>query len=393
MRVQIPPSPPFFPDQRLFLRAPICAWERVKQCPVHCHCSRRDSPGAIGPGDSAESCGCFLRRRPARSTDGGNRAHGSATCIGHTIPSVNAREKAWGAAAEPRSERARLAFGPVTVLSSWWGISAPGRRRWLSTRRVYRYSEMWTVLVTSLVVGIGTFMADNGRMSDIIPRRTLADEVAESLVARIRAGEFKVGDRLPTESELARELDVGRSSMREAVRTLQAAGYLRSTQGRGVFVTSDRPTTVGPVDQSLMGGYTMGDLFDARVALESKTAELAAVRRSESDRVALDEIVESASVPGIGYPEFVRLDGLFHRQVAVASASPLLLHMWDSIAPLFTEYSLRVVGMPGSLARAHADHRCIADAVIAGDAERAAVRATEHVMAVRRELDQRSSSS
>lgn len=227
-------------------------------------------------------------------------------------------------------------------------------------------------------------MADRAGTSDIIPRTTLADEVATKLVDLITAGEYRIGDRLPSEAELSRQLDVGRSSMREAVRTLQASGYLRSTQGRGVFVVNDRAQTIGPIEQSLVGGYTMSDLFDTRVALESKAAELAAARPTATDE--FDEILTAASAPEIGYPEFVALDGRFHRQVAVASGNPLLLHLWESIAPLFEEYSLRVVGLPGRRERAHSDHLAIADAVVAGDTDAAASLAAEHVMQVRREL-------
>ncbi|WP_396640950.1 FadR/GntR family transcriptional regulator [Microbacterium sp.] len=229
-------------------------------------------------------------------------------------------------------------------------------------------------------------MSEIRRASDVIPRLTLADEVAAKLVEQITAGEYRVGDRLPSEQKLAEQWDVGRSSMREAVRTLQAAGYLRSTQGSGVFVVSTRAQTIAPVDQSLVGGYTMGDLFEARVAIEGKAAELAAKRGSEADRDALTAIIESGADRAISFEAFVRLDARFHRRVAEASGNPLLLHMWDSLAPQFEEYSFRVVGLPGRRRRAHEDHRGIADAVIAGDAESASRRAEEHVMTVQWEV-------
>jgi GntR family transcriptional repressor for pyruvate dehydrogenase complex len=63
--------------------------------------------------------------------------------------------------------------------------------------------------------------------------------------------------------------------------------------------------------------------------------------------------------------------------------------MWDSIAAQFEEYSMKVIGMPGRLQRAHADHENIADAIIGGDAERASALAGEHVKTVQRELNQR----
>jgi GntR family transcriptional repressor for pyruvate dehydrogenase complex len=194
-------------------------------------------------------------------------------------------------------------------------------------------------------------------------RSKLADTVAEQLTTLILSGSYPVGSKLPPGDLLASEFGVGRSSMREAVRTLEAAGYLRSTQGVGTFVVNDRPPT-DPVDQALRDGYTMRDLFETRIAIEGKTAELAAQRYSDADRTALLAVLEAAEQPGVDDDEFVSLDARFHRQVAVAAGNPLLLRLWDSIQPQFREYSHRVVGLPGRRERAHSDHRGIAEAIL-----------------------------
>ncbi len=198
-------------------------------------------------------------------------------------------------------------------------------------------------------------------------------------------GDYEVGVRLPSEQELARQLGVGRSSMREAVRTLQTAGYLRSTQGVGVFVVRREPRAFG-MDQSLMGGYTMSDLFEARVAIESTAAALAARRLTDHHRELLESIIASASDPEIDAMSFVALDARLHRQVAEASGNPLLLHMWEGLSAQFEEYSTKVICMPGRQHRAHEDHRSIVEAILAGCADLAAERAREHVFAVQREL-------
>ena len=218
------------------------------------------------------------------------------------------------------------------------------------------------------------------------PRRRLSDEVAERLQNAITSGEYPVGAKLPNEKALAEKFGVGRSSMREAVRTLQAAGYLRSAHGIGVFVISNRPTSVGTVEHSLAGGYTMSDLFEARVAIEGQTAALAAERVTSHHRERLQSIIRSAADAGEDEAQFVALDAAFHRQVADASGNPLLLQMWESIAVQFEEYSMRVISLPGRLQRAHADHTAIARAIIARDGELAARLAREHVLAVQEEL-------
>jgi GntR family transcriptional repressor for pyruvate dehydrogenase complex len=219
----------------------------------------------------------------------------------------------------------------------------------------------------------------------MVVRNKLSDTVARKLESLIVAGECEVGSKLPNEKVLAEQFGVGRSSMREAVRTLEAAGFLRSAHGVGVFVVTDRPAP-GRIDQSLLGGITMSDLFETRMAIESKAAELAARRLTDHHAELLRSIVAAAAVPDISEREFVELDGRLHRQVAEASGNPLLLHVWESIAPQFEEYSHKVIGMAGRLQRAHADHCGIVDAIIERDPERAARLAHLHVAAVQNEL-------
>ncbi|WP_402468438.1 FadR/GntR family transcriptional regulator [Isoptericola aurantiacus] len=219
-----------------------------------------------------------------------------------------------------------------------------------------------------------------------VPRRKLSDTAADQLSARIEAGEYPVGSKLPAEKDLAQLFGVGRSSMREAVRTLEAAGYLESTHGVGVFVRNDKPQNVGPLDLTLGGGYTMSDLFEVRIALEGMAAELAATRLTDHHRELLVTFLTAAGDPEVTHDEFVRLDGKFHRQVAEASGNPLLLVMWETLGIQFEEYSLKVIQMPGRLDRAHADHVGIADALTQGDPALAGDRAREHVRTVQSEL-------
>ncbi|MBP6686121.1 MAG: winged helix-turn-helix transcriptional regulator, partial [Leucobacter sp.] len=71
-----------------------------------------------------------------------------------------------------------------------------------------------------------------------VQRSSLADQAADVLLARIRAGEWELGAKLPGETTLAVQLGVGRSTAREAIRQLAGLGVLSSRQGAGVFVTA-----------------------------------------------------------------------------------------------------------------------------------------------------------
>ncbi|MFI8824157.1 FadR/GntR family transcriptional regulator [Streptomyces sp. NPDC053431] len=115
-------------------------------------------------------------------------------------------------------------------------------------------------------------------------RTSLVDSVVEQLRSQLADGEWAVGDRIPTEHELAQQLGVGRNTVREAVRVLVHSGLLESRQGNGTFVRS----TADPA-AVLQGVRHAGarDVLELRAALEAEAARLAAVRRDTHDLLRL----------------------------------------------------------------------------------------------------------
>ncbi|MGV7903966.1 FadR/GntR family transcriptional regulator, partial [Mycobacterium kansasii] len=92
-------------------------------------------------------------------------------------------------------------------------------------------------------------------------RTSLADQAADALLARVRSGEWAVGDKLPGETTLAPQLGVGRSTVREAIRRLAGIGVLATRQGAGVFVTRlDAPSGL----DVLLDGAAIDAVLEAR---------------------------------------------------------------------------------------------------------------------------------
>ena len=106
----------------------------------------------------------------------------------------------------------------------------------------------------------------------------LSDRVATLLESRILDGEYQPGEKLPTEPELERLLDVSRSVVRDALRTLSARGLVEIRQGRGVTVTKPGDYAYGDAMALLLrrSDLTMGDVLEARQALETSLAPLIA---------------------------------------------------------------------------------------------------------------------
>ena len=206
-------------------------------------------------------------------------------------------------------------------------------------------------------------------------RRTL-----RILQHRIASGEWPLNSQIPTERELVEELGVGRSTVREAVRTLANMGMLEPAPSRGTFVRSLSP--VSEVLSSFMGGRTAAELIDARVALEVEAARLAAVRRTDDDLVALrgaheadllaaetGERVERGSNPG-----------QFHALILRAADSPLLAEVYAGVMGGLRQASARGEVRTGiDHATRRDDHAEQLAAIEAGDPDLAGAAARRHV--------------
>lgn len=111
-----------------------------------------------------------------------------------------------------------------------------------------------------------------------IVKTRLSDKVLEALVALIQRGHLKQGDRLPTESELAAQLGVGRSSVREAIGSLTRAGILEVSPRRGTRVASPIGSEFSHMVAASIAYWSIRDFYELRILLEAEAAGLAAER-------------------------------------------------------------------------------------------------------------------
>lgn len=124
---------------------------------------------------------------------------------------------------------------------------------------------------------------------NLIPRKSLADEVASVLQEKILKGTYKVNQKLPVEAELMHLYGVGRSTVREAVKILVNSGYLKVRQGLGTFVEENTGFNE-PLGQ-LMKRSAPQSIAQVRQILEMKVAELAATNRSGNDISKLEHFL------------------------------------------------------------------------------------------------------
>ncbi|TCP56589.1 GntR family transcriptional regulator [Tamaricihabitans halophyticus] len=187
--------------------------------------------------------------------------------------------------------------------------------------------------------------------------------------AAITAGEWPVGQRIPTEPELMDQLSVGRNTVREAVRALAHAGLLEVRQGDGTFVTA-RSELAGAVRR--LCGSELREVLEVRRALEVEGARLAAEKRTDAQLRALRSALherEKAYDAG-DWGAFVPLDAEFHRLVLDCSANPLLIQLYHELTDAVTASVASTVHDPWQ--RTDISHVGLVEAIAARDPDGAA---------------------
>jgi DNA-binding FadR family transcriptional regulator len=212
------------------------------------------------------------------------------------------------------------------------------------------------------------------------------EETVERLGTAIRLGLLVPGSKLPPERELAGELRISRSTLRQALTTLVQSGHLVSLRGRagGTFVAEQPPLAEHsgePLDQEALA------ILDYRVAIECGAALLAAERSRPEDVGKLDELVDRMADQLEDFEEYRRTDIRFHIGIAEAAHSPRLVGAMTEVQGRMSDLIALIAHPPEVLGRANDQHRALVKALRKGDGTRA-VRAlrehsegTEHILA------------
>lgn len=214
-------------------------------------------------------------------------------------------------------------------------------------------------------------------------QRSLAQELVAELSEKIRSGEIKRGDKLPTESAIMEEQGVSRTVVREALSRLQASGLVETRHGIGTFVL-DTPSPSGfRIDPATV--VTLRDvvaILELRIGLEVESAGLAAQRRSDEQLAAMRQALDALSYSASHSGDAVVSDFQFHLLIAEATGNryftDIMSHLGTSIIPRTRLNSAKIAqdDQQHYLARLSREHEQIFEAVARkdSDAARAAMR-------------------
>jgi DNA-binding FadR family transcriptional regulator len=216
---------------------------------------------------------------------------------------------------------------------------------------------------------------------------TTFEETVERLGTAIRLGLLQPGVRLPAERELAEELGISRSTLRQALTTLVQSGHLTSLRGRagGTFVVEQPPLSEQPLEGEPLGEDARA-VLDMRVAVETGATLLAAERAGEDELARLDELVEQMAGP-VPFAEYRRADVRFHIGVAEAAASPALVTAMTEVQGQMSDLIARIAHPEEVLTRSNDQHRRLVTCLRKREAGRAVqlmrrhIEGTEHILA------------
>ncbi len=215
-----------------------------------------------------------------------------------------------------------------------------------------------------------------------VTRIPLAEQAADLLLERIRAGEWALGSKLPGENALGPQLGVGRSTVREAIRRLAGQGVLATRQGAGVFVAAldvveDWSTALRKAD--------INSVIEARIAIEVEAAALAAERRSPAELRTISHAAARRDAQRTDIETHVDADITFHRSIVAAAHNPILIDLFDTFTPRSRQAMIDLLSLRGEFGSdidQHA-HARILDAIAGRDAQAAAALAREHLLTLK----------
>ncbi|GAA2116220.1 FadR/GntR family transcriptional regulator [Actinomadura alba] len=221
--------------------------------------------------------------------------------------------------------------------------------------------------------------SDNGAFTSPRDSRTrgqkLGERVAREIVDVIVSNQMTSGTRLPIESVLQEQLGVGKNTLREALRILEAWGVVEIRRGRngGPTVRNPRPEDLREAltVQLLFASATLDDVIEARCCVEPQSAMLAAERMTNKEMSKLRDSVQRMRDQADDQAAFLEENQFFHWQIAASTGNVVMQAFLDTLKSVLDGTSRGVQYKPARRLAVADAHECIVEAIAARDPHRA----------------------
>lgn len=170
-----------------------------------------------------------------------------------------------------------------------------------------------------------------------IDTSSLVDKVEEKIISFIQETQMKVGDVLPKELDLAENLGVSRTVIREALLRLKTLGLIESKKHKGAVLTN--PDVLGSLKKifhpSILDSDTLKDLFETRLALEVGMADFIVNNITDKDIKALEKIASGIVSGDTAFPWNIKDEIKFHGKLYEISKNKMLMELQELLLPIF----------------------------------------------------------
>lgn len=216
---------------------------------------------------------------------------------------------------------------------------------------------------------------------DRMERPRLYEQVVERLLDHVIEQQLRPGDRLPPERDLAERLGVSRATVAQALVALEVLGVIDVQHGNGAVLLY-RPSSAVVLRGLREHADRLPDIVDARSAVETKLAALAAARRTPEDLTAVEAALEVMARDIDRGGRGLEGDELFHAAVTAAAHSAVLARLMTLISDLVRETRIESLSQEGRPERSLESHRAIARAIRDQEPEKASRAMLEHIRLV-----------
>lgn len=214
-----------------------------------------------------------------------------------------------------------------------------------------------------------------------VDRKPLYEQVSDRLREFIDVHQLQPGDRLMSERELAQQLNVGRSSVREAITALRARGMVEVRHGDGIYLLERSDDLLDSLAAELVQTHLDHPaIWETRQALETQCARLAAIRATDDDIAELQGAMVQMQAEIENGDAGLGGDRRFHAGVARASHNPILIRLLESMHKALDRTSETSLTRAGQPAKSLRDHRAIIDAIEARKPAEAAEEMLRHLV-------------
>ena len=196
-------------------------------------------------------------------------------------------------------------------------------------------------------------------LKPIRPKK-ISDQIFEQIRELIFKGEFKPGKQIPPERDLAATMQVSRTSVRGAINKLVTIGLLEHRQGQGTFVASPDSRRGNPLAVAMdTEDATLDDLLEVRLGYECNAAELAALRATEQDILAIGKTLKDMKDDLDATDRIsTEADAAFHMGIAFATKNPVIVHLMRNF------YDFLFVSIRKNLLHMYEDADSLRDVVV-----------------------------